>query len=452
MKGLLFTYLLTFLGVSGSVFSPFYGLLAYVALAILKPDFLWQHSITNGRFSLIVAMAMLLSWLFRGCGNWNLGKGRPIVMLFSGFWLWCVMLACFADSPPHAWTFVEGMAKILLPFLVGVTCCNSVRDLKSLAWVIVICESYVCLEMNQYYFSGYNFLYFIGFAGYDNNVAAVGIVATLGVAFFLFLNTEYFWQKAILGFCMALMLHAILFSFSRGAMLSTGIGMALSFFLIKKEPTHYLLFAIGLLATIYLAGPEVRERFMKTFETKRGRYEESAQSRLDMWKDCYVVFMEDPIFGCGPDHWPIRARQDFGHTDVTEAHNQWIQTATETGVPGIVMLGGFYLLCIWRCWIMLLNLPKRAPPWYGDACRLTIASLCGFFIAAQFLTLELLELPYYVAMLGTATLIVYSRLEAADALEEEPVAARTDWRDAPQDDMPSGPSERLGTPGFTVMN
>ena len=74
MKGLIFTYLITFFGVTGSVFSPFYGLLAYVALAILKPDAMWAHSIQNGRFSLIVAMAMLVSWMFRGCGNWNLGQ------------------------------------------------------------------------------------------------------------------------------------------------------------------------------------------------------------------------------------------------------------------------------------------------------------------------------------------------------------------------------------------
>lgn len=451
MKGLLFTYLITFLGVSGSVFSPFYGLLAYVGLAILKPDALWAHSIQNGRFSLIVAMAMLASWALRGCGNWNLGKGRPVVLLFVGFWMWCAALACIADSPPHAWTFVEGLAKILLPFLVGVTCCKTVRDLKSLAWVIVICESYVCFEMNVYYFSGYNYLYFVGFAGSDNNVVAVGIVATLGVAFFLFLNSEQLWQKGIIGFCMAVMLHAILFSFSRGAMLATGIGVVLSFFLIKKTPIHYGLFALGLVATLFLAGPEVRERFFKTFERTRGRYEASAQSRLDMWKDCFVVFKENPVMGCGPDHWPLRAKKDFGWTKVLEAHSLWIQTATETGLPGLGMLGGFYLLCIWRCWKMLRNLPERAPPWFGDACRLTIASLCGFIVAAQFLSLERLEIPYYVAMLGTATLIVYGRLEAENAFADDPVVAGTDWRDPPEEPATTQP-DPIGLPGFGVMN
>ncbi len=452
MKGLLFTWLITFFGVTGSVFSPFYGLLAYVALAIVKPDSMWAHSVQNGRYSLIVAMAMLASWLFRGCGNWDLGRARPIVMLFGGFWLWCALLACISDSPPHAWTYVEAMAKILLPFLVGVTSCKSVRDLKALAWVIVLCQGYVGFEMNMRYFGGYNYLYFIGFGGHDNNGAAVGFVVALGVAFFLFLNTENLIQKGILGACMAFLLHAILFSFSRGAMLATGIGVGLSFFLIKKTAGHYALFALGLAAALFLAGPEVRGRFLKTFEKKRGQREASAQSRLDMWSDCYVVFKENPILGCGPDHWPLRAKNDFGWTKVLEAHSLWIQTATETGIPGILMLGGFYLVCIWRCWIMLIRLPARAPPWFGDAFRLTIASLSGFIIAAQFLSLETLEIPYYVAMLGAASLTVYGRLEHTYLAED---IDAEDWRDSAKRSTtatatPTG--ESFNFPRFGVMN
>ena len=85
MKGLLFTYLVTFLGVTGCVITPFYGFLAYVALALLRPEFLWSYSINGGRFSLTVAVAMFVSWGLRGFGRWDLGKARPVVLLFTGF-------------------------------------------------------------------------------------------------------------------------------------------------------------------------------------------------------------------------------------------------------------------------------------------------------------------------------------------------------------------------------
>ncbi|MEQ9406075.1 MAG: O-antigen ligase family protein [Fuerstiella sp.] len=459
MKGLIFTWLLTAFGVSSSLFSPYYGFLAYVALALLKPDSLWASHISNGRFSLIVAMAMLGSWICRGFGNWNLGKARPVVLLFTGFWLWSALLACFAPSQTHAWGYVEQMAKILLPFLVGVTTCRTIGDLKALAWIIVLCEGYVCFEMNLYYFRGFNFLYFIGFAGMDNNSVSIGFVAALGVAFFLFLNSEPLWQKAILGACMAFILHAILFSFSRGAMLATGIGVTLSFFLIKKNSMHYSMFALGLAATLFLAGPEVRARFWKTFETKHGRFEESAQSRLELWADCWTVFQRSPIIGCGPDHWPLEAKK-FGWDKVNEAHSLWIQTATETGIPGICMYAGFYLLCLWNCWKLLRRLPERAPPWFGDSCRMTIAALCGFGVAAQFVSLEALEVPYYVALVGAGSLVVYGRMEREGliAADDEPVA---DWRDAVDDEqsrIPNGAAPpidsgpMIGQPPLGILN
>ncbi|MEZ6122036.1 MAG: O-antigen ligase family protein [Planctomycetaceae bacterium] len=448
MKGLIFTYLLTFLGVSSSIISPFYGFLAYVALALLKPDALWEHSVHGGRFSLIVAAAMLASWLFRGCGNWDLGGARRVVFLFVGFWLWALILACIAESPPHAWTYVEQMSKILLPFLVGITTIRDIKDLKSLAWVIVLCQGYVCFEMNVRYFGGYNYLYFIGFAGMDNNSVAIGFVVVLGVAFFLFLNTERYFGKLVLAGCMAFILHAILFSFSRGAMLATGIGVMISFFLIKKTPAHYSMFAVGLAAALYLAGPEVRDRFMRTFEkTKTGEREASAQSRLNMWMDCWDEFKSDPILGCGPDHWPLRARAR-GWTKVLEAHSLWIQTTVETGVPGIMMYAGFYLLVIGRCISLLRQIPERAPPWYGDSCRMTIAALCGFFVAAQFVTLEALEVPYYVALLGAGTIMIYQRAKARGDFDED----ESDWRDQQPVVRPAVVTGSLEFPMYGIMN
>ena len=408
MKGLIFTWLLTALGVSSSVISPFYGFLAYVALAILKPDSLWAHAINGGRFSLMVAMAMLISWVARGCGNWNLGRARPIAFCFVGFWLWSILGAMNADSPGPAWYFVEEFARILLPFMVGLTTIRSVRDLKMLAWVIVICESYVCFEMNMWYFSGYNYLWHIGFAGMDNNSVSIGFVAVLGLCIFLFFSVEKFWQQAMVAVCAAFIAHAIKFSFSRGAMLAAVLTAGISFFLIKKTTKHYVLFGTGLMMGLVVAGPEVRDRFMKTFEKKEGKYEASAQSRLDLWKDCYTVFMRDPIMGCGPNHWPLHAAS-FGWTPLKEAHSLWVQTTAEQGIPGISLLAGFYLITIWRCWLLLRSQGPDDDPWIGDLCRMTIASLIGFAVAAQFVSLETLEIPYYVTLLGAGVLMLSSR-------------------------------------------
>jgi probable O-glycosylation ligase (exosortase A-associated) len=414
VKGLIFTWLLTLLGVSTSFINPYYGFLAYVALAILRPDFLWSSHISGGRFSLIVAGAMLLNWGIRCCGNWNLGPARRVVLLFVGSWMWAVFLAVQADSPSHAWYYVEQQAKILLPFLVGITTVKTVSDLRKLAWTIVICEGYVAMEMNMWYFSGFNYLWEIGFGGVDNNSAAIGLVTALGVAFFLFLNEDKLWKKAIIAGCAAFMGHAILFSFSRGAMLATVVFAGISFFIIKKSVTHYAIFGVGLVMAIVLAGPQVRDRFFDTFAQNNGVREASAQSRLDLWKDCFTLLMDNPVMGCGPDHWPLHAHE-FGWPAGKEAHSLWVQTTVELGVPGIMMFMGFYLVTIWRCWLFLQRVRLSDDLWFTDAARMTIASLVGFMVAAQFVSLEALEIPYYVAMLGAGSLAVYSRMSQSEA-------------------------------------
>ncbi len=461
MKGLLFTWLLTFLGITGCVITPFYGFLAYVALALLRPEFLWSHSINGSRFSLIVAMAMLISWGIRGFGRWDLGKARPVVLLFTGFWLWSVLGAMYADSPSHAWYYVEQMGKILLPFLIGITSVRDIDNLKKLAWVIVLCEGYVCFEMNMWYFSGRNVLWESGFGGVDNNSAAIGFVTALGVTAFMLLHEKSKWKLCLLAACGAFIAHAIQFSFSRGAMLATGVLGITAFFIIRKTTKHYVLFGLAAVALIGLAGPEVHDRFWQTFEKQHGQREESAQSRLDLWEDCGVVLLRHPVMGCGPDHWPLLAHT-FGWERGKEAHSLWVQTAAETGIPGITLFAGFYVICMWRCWVMMRRLTPDDDRWFRDSAQLTIASLCGFGVAAQFVSLEALEVPYYVALLGAGSLVLHSRQQKPQTARSSDGSLRcepTDWRDSigqpaaadPESNRPQDTGRQLQEP-VVIMN
>ena len=58
---------------------------------------------------------------------------------------------------------------------------------------------------------------------------------------------------------------------------------------------------------------------------------------------------------------------------------------------------------------MLGRLKADDPSWFGDSCRMTIGAICGFMVAAMFVSLEALEIPYYVCMLGAGTMVVYSK-------------------------------------------
>jgi O-antigen ligase len=438
LKGLIFTWILTAVGVSTSFLNPFNGFLAYVALAILRPDSLWSSHITGGRFSFYVAAAMLLNWFVRCGGNWNLGPSRRITLLFVGYWVWSVFLAFRADSPPHAWYFVEQQAKILLPFLVGITTIKTSADLRKLAWVIIVCQGYVAFELNSWYFSGFNYLWEIGFGSLDNNSMAIGLVTALGVAFFLFFYETSYARRIVITLSAAFIGHAILFSFSRGAMLATVIFAVVSFFIIRKTTQHYMVFGGGLLMAVLLAGPQVRDRFMESFASENGVREASAQSRLDLWRDCAILLARDPVFGCGPDHWPLHAHE-FGWPAGKEAHSLWVQTAVELGIPGIMMYLGFFLTAIWRCWLLLQRTKNDSDPWFADSARMTIASLAGYMVAAQFVSLEALEIPYYVVLLGAGSVTIQHRISQTVSEESQhgSISSQADIVAAKTDELPA---------------
>src|SRR5215831_12853113 len=105
MKGLVFTYLLTYGGALVSLFNPFVGLLIYICFAIVRPEAMWHWSVPAGNYSRIVAVALLLGWLLKGCGKWQLGKARLVVLALIGFWVWAALSAIEAPDGSRSWSF-----------------------------------------------------------------------------------------------------------------------------------------------------------------------------------------------------------------------------------------------------------------------------------------------------------------------------------------------------------
>jgi len=437
VKGLLFTYFLTYGGAAVSLFRPWYGLLIYVCFAIIHPESLWHWAFDEGgNFSRIIAVALLIGWAINGFGNWNLGRSRTTVAALVGFWCWAALSAVVAASDSDvAFRFLEAQIKIVLPFVVGVTLVDSEHKLKQLAWVILLSQGYVAWELNLSYLNGFNMLDGRvgpgGFGGMDNNCVAIAMVTGAGLAFFLGMHEKIWWRKWLAFLCAGLMAHSIMFAFSRGGMLALIILGFVSFVLIDKRPRHFAYFGLAVVVGLLLAGPEVRERFSKTFVDEEQR-DESAQSRLDMWNICLGVAADNPLFGIGPDHFPIHAKS-FGLAEGKEAHTLWLQVAAELGVVGLALLLLFYLGTMKKLWPVARRKVPGGSEWDVAVARMIIAAFTGFIVAAQFVSLEGLELPYYICLLGAGTLklrsSVRSRIrENSRSRIRENSAVRTDAR------------------------
>jgi probable O-glycosylation ligase (exosortase A-associated) len=401
MKGLICTYVLCYGGAVVSLFNPFMGLLIYVCFAIVKPELMWYWSVPSGNYSRIVAIALLLGWMIKGFGLWKFGRARGVVIAFVGYWIWAAISTSWAIDRAVAWEWVELIAKVLLPFLVGITVIDSVSKLKLLAWVIILSQAYVALEANLTYFEGYNRLWLDGFVGMDNNSVAIALDSCIGLAFFLGLQTKNLWLKGAAFAGTALMAHAVLFSFSRGGMLgllTTGIA---SFFLLPKKPQHYLVFMVVVLIVIRLAGAEVVARLGTSFAAEEAR-DASAESRIQLWGICWDLMKKHP-WGVGPAQFGFVVT-DYGFYAGKQAHSLWLQIGAEIGFVGLGCLVLFYGICAVRLLPLAWESRPALDPWFPVAARMVLASLVGFAVSAQFVSLTTLEVPYYITLIGAVTL------------------------------------------------
>lgn len=410
MLGLLFTYLMTYGGSVVALVNPYAGFLIYVSFAILKPGAgCWTWSVPAGNYSKFLAVSLLAGWALRGAGDWRFGRARVIVAALLGYLAWAACSALQARIPEVAWASVDGQAKIVLLVVVGMTMIDSVAKLKQLAWVILVSHGYVAYEMNMEYFSGYNRLYEDSFAGLDNNSVAITFVTCVGLGMFLCLGAARLWQKAVAAACVAFLVHAIMFSFSRGGMLGLIVVLGVSFLLIPKKPVHYLALVAGVVLTLAATGPEVAARFGSTFKGG-GERDGSAQSRLDMWAICVRVAGDQPVLGLGPNHFHVHAHE-FGLPVGKEAHTTWLQLATEVGVPGVLFLLIFFLGTVFELWTFTRTSVPVPDPFFRDVARMTIAGITGFMFTAQFVTIPGVEGPYYVVLLGAGAVKLLSHPE-----------------------------------------
>lgn len=405
MKGLIFTYLMTYGGASLSLLNPFYGLLVYICFAIVRPEFMWYWSVPKGNYSRIVAVGLILGWILHGMGTWNFGRARAVVYSLILFWLWTILVTMFAENREVAMFYAEMLTKIVVPFVIGITLIDSTARLMQLAWTIALSEAYVGLEMNLAYLAGWNRAY-EGFGSLDNNGLAVTMVCGAAFALVLGMEAKSLWTKAIAFGGGLGMLHVVLFSFSRGGMVGLIISALAGFWIIPKRPQHVLAFVVAVTLGVSLAGKEVRERFMSSFAEGEER-DASAQSRIELWKDCLEIMYNEPM-GIGPGQFELVSVR-FGWARKKAAHTTWLQIGAEQGIIGFFSILTFYLLCMLR----LRPIARERVPENPALCsmaRVVAATIPGFMVAAQFVSLATVEIPYYAVLVGVGVL----RLSTAD--------------------------------------
>ena len=413
MKHLVFLTILSIIGTVGAVVHPFYGVLLYYMLAVLRPQMLWGWALPNDiRWSLLAAVATMIGLalsLPRVALHLRWNRVATLLIIFA-----CLILLSTINAYDQntAMFWATEYAKIFIMAVIATLVMDRLHFVRYLSWMVLLAIGYISWDLNSlYFFQGRLDIYHYGYGGLDNNGA--GLMIAMGLPFAYVCARHAQWTVVKIGclFAGALMLHAVLMSYSRGAMLSAGV--ATVWLLIHHRPRfHAAGLAVAIVVMVaFMTGPEIRNRFLSI-----GDYQTdgSVQSRFDSWQSAWAIAWDHPLTGVGVRNsarYVLNYGNDFAGQTI---HSQYLQVAADTGVIAFAVYIAICALSLWnlhcarRHMLEARSLYRHAPPEsepvglhtpgptdeFADIALAIQASLITFAFGGLFLSLEMFELPW----------------------------------------------------------
>lgn len=400
---------------------PFWATLLYYFFAVFRPQAIWEWSLPPGvRWSLyasilaVVALAVKYSSLGK-----RAAEGRFLVLV--GLFGLC-LLGSYLGAINREVADVAGWeyAKIIIMLLVASLVVTERRHMRYLAWMILASLTFLIYQVNSLYvFDGRLDIYQNGYSGLDNNGAGLVLAMAIPFQYFFFQAERRWWRWGYL-VCTIPAAHAIMLTNSRGAMLSSlvaGAGMILT---TGKRRIQTLAVACLLAVVVLaLAGPGVRDRFVSIDQSDR---DASAQSRFGSWQAGWAVAKDHPLFGVGPRNSNLVIHRYGADMEGRTVHDVYIQIAADYGIPALglyVWLIAAALLWLWRgSRVSGQHIELSEHRWHHHICRAVFWSLITYAFGTVFLSLETVELPYLLMLMGAVAPSL-----AARGLPNEPKAA-----------------------------
>jgi probable O-glycosylation ligase (exosortase A-associated) len=429
MKQLAFMLVVTSVGIFGAfTHGPAIGLTVYYLYAVLRPQFMWEWSLPPGiAWSQFVAIATLLATAGYLLGALPLSKPdrRPALGLSAAHWAWLLFglwipLTYFAAyNKQIAFIWTQEYLKIFVMFLAASLVLRGLREIWRIYLVLTVALIYIAYEINFIYvFQGnYLLIYRRGYGGLDNNGAGLMLAMGVPMALYAWEEIRKWWRWFFAGGILFI-LHAVMMSYSRGAMLA--LILWTPFMVLRTRRKWQLVVIVAMLAVTVpiMAGQEIRQRF---FSIEQYEEDGSAQSRFDSWNAAIQMSKEKPIFGYG-----VRNSNLFSHLygadmEGRTIHSQYLQILADTGYPSLALYLAALSLTFWSA-VRTRRLLKRRKD--DPEARLMVAMVNGlegalviFCSGAIFLSLEVFELPYIVALLTLQLGVLARATQKAGAAE-----------------------------------
>jgi probable O-glycosylation ligase (exosortase A-associated) len=421
------------------LFRPFLGLLVYDWLAYMRPQNMAWATSRYTPLSLWVAVAMAVG-LVLSVGRERLLTIRPQTILLILLSLWISLTVMTAVVPEMSQVVYGQYWKAIA---VSVIATGLVRDRRRLRWVmlmIVVSIGFLGAKRGLIGLVKGGARYDDGPGGFmsDNNSFALALNMILPFLVGLALSEKKRWARLLAAATAGLCVLCILFTFSRGGLLTLAVVGGLLVWRSKRRLLVAGLLALSIGGFALFSTSKMMEDYVKR-ASSISNYEEdeSARGRLNAWETSWRVFLDYPILGVGPNNLEavfFRYAPDTTRFRVT--HDAYLQLLSECGLPSLLLFLGVLGVSLWR--MQKLREETTLPPVELQA-RMIQISIVGYMVGAIFLNMAYCELIYSVIALSVSLEVVAEKeaaLVAQAAPAGEPVlpASGLPWWKQPRQD------------------
>lgn len=413
-------------------FRPFLGLLVFSWLAYMRPqDLAW--GLRSARFSLFVAVAMFIGLLLH-LGRERLVTVRPEMLLLVALWGWMGISVLNGVLPENSMYWFELFGKVVLVSLLTTGLVRTRERFHLLILVIGFSLGLLGLKYGIHGVLRGGARFSQGPGGFmtDNNAFALALNMAVPLLVGIAIVERRRFLKVTALVLALFSILTILFTFSRGGLLTLGVVGGLLLLRSGRPLVAVLVLALGVVAFSQVTS----EHFQKSYEDRTDtidNYQQdgSAMGRIHAWQTALKMARDYPVLGVGPNNFQALYSRYGNPEEARVEHNAFLQMLTGSGIPAVALLLGILGLSLWR----LQRVRSRSTePWAETYARMMQISIIGWSAGAMFLNMAYFDLLYHLFALGVC-LEVAALAPGGEEVPEEVAVTPSDapwWRRSPE--------------------
>jgi probable O-glycosylation ligase (exosortase A-associated) len=261
----------------------------------------------------------------------------------------------------------------------------------------------------------------------DNNSFALVLNMILPLLAAIILTEKQKLLRIAAGVVAALCVATILFTFSRGGLLTLVAIAPLLIWRSRHRVAVTLVVALALAGFYFWTSDRFTQDYVERAQTISEYQEDrSAMGRLNAWKTSWGVFLDYPVFGVGPNNLEVVYRTYSPEPErFRVSHNAYLQILCECGLPALLLFLGVIGSALWS---LRRTRREALDPWIEVYARMLQISILAYVIGSMFLSTAYSELLYQLAAMSVSLAVIAHAEQGAAAAVPVPASGEPWWR------------------------